>query len=201
MTPREWFTTAADGYLTVVSGASADVLDAPGLGEWDVRSLLGHSARAFQTIETYLAAEPEAISLRGPSEYFIATRAGLADPVAVTERGRAAGIALGDDPITAIGEIADRVLALVNAEPDDAVATTPVGAITLLDYLPTRAFELTVHGLDLAAATRQSTPKELAISAVDAAQLAIPLSGPTRAAEILFALTGRGQLAEGFSVL
>ncbi|MFV0535349.1 MAG: hypothetical protein ACK5MR_17125 [Cumulibacter sp.] len=58
-----------------------------------------------------------------------------------------------------------------------------------------------MHGLDLAAATRQSTPKELARSAVDAAQLAIQLSDPSRAAEILFALTGRGHLAEGFSVL
>ncbi|MFV0534131.1 MAG: maleylpyruvate isomerase N-terminal domain-containing protein [Cumulibacter sp.] len=143
MSPREWFTTAAAGYLTVVNGVSADALDEPGLGEWDVRSLLGHSARAFQTIETYLAAEPEVISLRSPSEYFIATRAGLADRTAVTERGRAAGIALGDDPIRVIGEIADRVRARVNAQQDDAVATTPVGAIALLDYLPTRAFELT----------------------------------------------------------
>jgi uncharacterized protein (TIGR03083 family) len=201
MTPRTWFTTAAAGFLQVVEGITTEQLDRPGLGEWDVRSLLGHAARAFLTLESYLALDPGDITLEAPSEYFIATRAGLADPVAVTQRGRDAGAALGEDPGAAVREIARRVLETVAGTPDDAVVTTPVGGTALRNYLPTRAFELTVHGMDLATATAQPIPAGLGEAAVPALELAAQIATPAQRADLLFAATGRNALDAGFSVL
>ena len=34
----------------------------PGLGEWDVRALVGHTNRSFLTVETYLARLPAAVA-------------------------------------------------------------------------------------------------------------------------------------------
>lgn len=201
MTPRIWFSTAAAGFLRVVEGVTPERLGRPGLGDWDVRSLLGHATRAFRTIESYLGAQASEVTLRGPEDYFVATRAGLADPAAVTERGRAAGAALGENPTAAVREIAVRVLELVAGTPDEAVASTPVGGIRLADYLPTRAFELTVHGMDLAVATGQPVPDQLTESAVPAIALAARIATPLQRAALLFAATGRRPLPDGFTIL
>jgi hypothetical protein len=71
----------------------------------------------------------------------------------------------------------------------------------LIDYLPTRIFELTVHTLDLAAAV------SLEVTVSDtAAQLVFALIGDLalqtgKAAPLLLATTGRAPLPAGFSVL
>lgn len=201
MTPRTWFSTAASGYLQVVHGVASGQLAQQGLGDWDVRSLLGHATRAFQTIETYLAADQIEVALQAPEEYFVASRAGLADAAAVTNRGRDAGAALGSSPRSAIDEIAQRVLNLAAGTPDDAIASTPVGGIKLIDYLPTRAFELTVHGIDLARATGQTIPADLVRAAVPAIELAARIADPDLRIDLLLAATGRQPLAEGFTAL
>ena len=59
---------------------------------------------------------------------------------------------LGDDPAGAVRLLLDAVtddLARADARP---VITTYAGGMRLRDYLPTRTFELVVHGLDIAAA-------------------------------------------------
>lgn len=201
MTPRAWFGTAAEGFLRVVEDVGDEQLDVPALGEWDVRALLGHATRAFSTIETYLAADPQPVTLRGPADYFRASRTGLADAAAVTARGRAAGAALGDAPRAAVREIAHRALALVDATPDGRTAATPVGGIRLVDYLPTRAFELTVHGIDLAGATGRAVPAELVAAAVPATALAAEMADAEQRVALLHAATGRRSLPDGFSVL
>ena len=104
------------------------------------------------TVETYLRDGPGQIEAASPVDYFVRTRDALADPDAVAARGRAAGQALGDDPAAAVAEIAERVLALVAAAGDEAYVETPVADMWLADYLPTRTFELAVHGCDLAVA-------------------------------------------------
>ncbi|MDO5500783.1 MAG: maleylpyruvate isomerase N-terminal domain-containing protein, partial [Propionibacteriaceae bacterium] len=153
MDTREWFAAAAGGLGTVVENLAPTHLGAPGLGEWDVRALLGHACRAFLTIENYLAAArdtPPELVLEGPADYFRAALAGMGDPAQVAQRGRDAGAALGEDPIGAARQIAERVSATVARSPDQAPVATPVGGMTLAGHLPTRAFELTVHGIDLA---------------------------------------------------
>lgn len=61
------------------------------------------------------------------------------------KRGRDAAAALGPDVGGAIAEIAHRVVTRVDSEHPDALVATPVGGLRLIDYLPTRTFELTVH--------------------------------------------------------
>ncbi|MDQ0096006.1 hypothetical protein [Paeniglutamicibacter psychrophenolicus] len=47
--------------------------DQPGLGEWDVRALVGHTSRALLTVETYLARPAQAVDVASAAEYFQAT--------------------------------------------------------------------------------------------------------------------------------
>lgn len=203
MDARQWFGTAAQGFREVVAGIVPAQLDAPGLGEWDVRALLGHASRACTTIETYLGATVADIevTLAGPADYFRAAAAGLADPAQVTQRGREAGAALGKDPVIGALAIIDRVVPLVSSREDDAPVATPVGAMRLVDYLPTRAFELTVHGLDLAAATGGPVPDTLSDGTGPAIDLCVELADQGSRRLILRALTGRGSLPPGFTVL
>ncbi|OHV31495.1 hypothetical protein CC117_26020 [Parafrankia colletiae] len=196
----------------------------PALGQWTVRDLVGHTSRALSTIEAYLptavqatqevqagkpadpALDAYAYELAGPADYYLAARAGLGDPAAVAERGRAAGRALGADPAGAVGALATRVLALVAATADSTLVRSPVGTMAFVDYLPTRTFELTVHGLDLARALPgdggpgAGAPLGSALAAgLDlAAELAA--RGPD-AADLLLLLTGRGSLRSGLSAL
>ncbi len=206
MEPRDWFAAATDGFREILARVSSEHLANPGLGDWDVRALLGHTTRAFLTVEAYLAANrrgqpADQPALGRPADYFRAASAALADPDQVGRRGREAGQALGPDPLATAAGIADRVSALVDATPDGATVLTPVGRMRLVDYLPARAFELTVHGIDLARATGQPVPEALLECAPEAVRLAVQIAPGDQRLEILLALTGRGALPSGYSVL
>lgn len=200
-TGRDWFSLAARGFLDVVRQVDPDSLDNPGLGEWDVRALLGHACRAFVTIENYLSEDGGEPDLRTAAEYFAAVRAGLADPAQVAERGRQAGGALGSDPTAEAVAIGEQVIDLVEHTPGSRHVATPVGSMTLDEYLPTRAFELTVHGIDLARATGQPIPETLMAAAVPAIELAAQVATPEMRTQILMTLTGRTRLDDDFTVL
>lgn len=172
----------------------------PALGEWDVRSLVGHTSRALLTVETYLSRPAEAIEVRSAARYFQAAR-GYASGPDVAARGREAGDALGTDPAAAVAAIAARVLPLVNACEGTEVITTIVGGMRLSDYLPTRTFELVVHTADLATALEvppdaPPVPAAQALGLVAELALDEGLAGP-----LLLAVTGRHRLPAGFSVL
>ncbi len=174
--------------------------DHPGLGEWDVRALVGHTSRAFLTVETYLARPAAAAEVASAADYFRATRAAAADP-AVAARGREAGTALGPDPVAAVQEIASRVLRLVDTKDGSELLTTIAGGMRLRDYLPTRTFELAVHTSDLA--TALGVPPDVpATAAVQAFQVVADLVVTDGGAgQLLLAVTGRRGLPPGFSVL
>jgi uncharacterized protein (TIGR03083 family) len=176
----------------------------PGLGVWTVRDLVGHTSRALLTVESYLdpAQSTDSPSVPDAAGYFRAAATALADPSTVAERGRQAGAALGDEPATAVAGIAERVLALVDDSPDNALVTTPVGRMTLIGYLPARTFELVVHSLDLCAAVGTDIPTQLAGPLRACLQLAGQLAAEQgRAVDLLLALTGRQALPAGFSVV
>jgi uncharacterized protein (TIGR03083 family) len=195
---------AAQYLAGLLDRAPAGAWDGPGLGEWNLRHLAGHASRSLLTIEEYLQGQAEEPpELASAVDYFLAALAIVrqAAPGAISQRGRQAGEALGDDPASAVRAIAERTLPLMDAASDDLVVPTIAGRMRFGDYLPTRLFELTVHSLDVAAATGQ--PLE---PPPNAARLCIELAGELAAAqlgagELLLAITGRRALPAAFSVM
>ncbi len=110
---RRAFADAAKWFVRTAA-LVGDRWDRPGLGEWDLRALVGHTSRSLLTVEMYLARPAAAVEVASAGDYFRTTRALAADP-AVAERGRDAGEALGTDPAAAVAEIAGRVVPLVDA--------------------------------------------------------------------------------------
>lgn len=200
--PRSTFLDAAAVVARVVDLIPPTAWDGPGLGAWDLRALVGHTSRSLVTVVEYLARPAAAEEIATPEAYYAAVvRIAGADPAAVVERGRAAGAALGDDPAAGFrARLAAAVTALEHAGDADLL-TTIAGSMRLAAYLPTRTFELAVHGIDIATATGLPVAfpsSALAESATLAVRIAVQRGdGPA----LLAALTGRSGLPAGFSVV
>ena len=200
--PRTTFLDAAATVADLVDGIPPDAFDGPGLGEWDLRALVGHTGRSLITVTTYLAQRAPAVDVATPEAYYVAVhRAGGANSAAITERGRAAGAALGGDTAAAFRAWLTEATATLEGAGDDDVVPTAAGGMRVVDYLPTRTFELAVHGGDVAAATGLAVAfaaPVLAEVAALAARTAVALGhGPA----LLAALTGRTPLPPGLSVV
>jgi hypothetical protein len=217
---QEAFAQAAQWFVRVAARVGDDRWEAPGLGEWDVRALVGHTSRSLLTVEAYLGQPAERVEVASAAEYVRVTREIAAGP-GVAQRGRDAGAALGDEPAGAVAEIAARVVPVVRACDGTELVTTIAGGMRLADYLPTRTFELVVHTADLVTAIGLPTeapadrpgglpggapsdapgvvPPAAARQALDlVAELAV---ADGRAVPLLLAATGRAALPAGFSVL
>ena len=196
---RRAFADAA-GWFVSTTALVGDRWAEPGLGEWDVRALVGHTSRSLLTVEAYLARPAQTAEIPSAADYFRATRAMAAGP-AVAQRGRDAGDALGDDAASAVAEIAARVVPLVDAQDGGTLLTTIAGGMRLEDYLPTRTFELAVHTCDLA--TALGLPPEVPDTAAAQALRVVSELAVTRgqAGPLLLAATGRPGLPAGWSVL
>jgi hypothetical protein len=59
---RTAFADAADWFVGTTA-LVGDRWNQPGLGEWDVRALVGHTSRSFLTVETYLDRPAEAVEV------------------------------------------------------------------------------------------------------------------------------------------
>lgn len=206
---RRAFQSAASGFVELVGEIPPDAWRRPALGVWDVRALVGHTGRAFGTIEAYLGGSSPLPPVDGTIGYYLRAldstagadaRAGR--DAAIAARGREAGEALGDDPASALAALAGRVGALVARTPDDAPVASPAGPMTLAAYLPTRTFELTVHSLDLARALGVDPPEVLGPAVTACCELAGALAGHRPdAAGLLLLMTGREHLRAGLTVL
>lgn len=196
---RAVFAEATDWFLTTTARVGDRWAD-PGLGEWDVRALVGHTSRSLLTVEEYLARPATRADVGSTVGYYTAI-ADVSNGPQVAQRGVLAGEALGADPLGAVQVIAARVLPLLGTTDGSELVTTLAGGMRLADYLPTRTFELVVHTLDLAAALglKAEPPRGAVAQALHlAADLAVHggRSGP-----LLLAATGRAGLPAGFSVL
>jgi hypothetical protein len=196
------FELAAGCYVDLVGTIPVPALNGPGLGEWDLRSLVGHASRSLTTVTTYLARPAERVEVGSTVEYYRWTVQQIgADPAGVAERGRQAGIALGDDPAGAVRGLLANAITAVRGVHGDPVIDTLAGGMRLSDYLPTRTFELVVHTLDIAAALQQEVamPAEPLRQSVHLATDLALSQGDGQ--PLLLALTGRKPLPTGFSVL
>jgi len=198
MSPAETFLDAAEAFSDQVAELPGDLVG-PGLGEWDLRALVGHTSRSVLTVSTYLGQPADRVDVESAAAYYVAIGELGLDPADVSERGRQAGVALGDDPTTAVRHMVETVADQLVAAADDPVITTIAGGMRLTDYLPTRTFELVVHGLDIAAAVSQpwSPPDDALAEAVALAGRIAVLRGD--GARLLRLVTGRDD--SGFSVV
>jgi uncharacterized protein (TIGR03083 family) len=197
------FASAATAFARLVHDIPSSKWDGPGLGEWDLRSLVGHTSRSLITVSTYLQTTADREDLATPQEYYARVNPSALgmDPAAVLERGRQAGRELGDDPAAAVDGLVEQALGELARAGDPLIQVIGGLGIRLHTYLPTRVFELAVHSLDVARAAGLSftLPDDaLADAAVLATRVGVALGqGET----VLSALTGRAALPAGFSVV
>jgi uncharacterized protein (TIGR03083 family) len=198
---RATYLEAGDFFAGVVDKVDIDGWDGPALGEWCVRDLTGHTYRSFTTILSYSAKPGEKVELERPVDYFLKAFEALADPKQVAERGRAAGLEIIDDPKMMVRGFAMYVKNKLDELDDDHIMATPVGGIRLIDYLPTRTFELIIHTMDLAIAVGVSDkPPESGLEATMEILGRLALYRG-HAPGLILAATGRYGLPDGFSVL
>lgn len=70
MTTDPVFTSAAMAFAQLVHQVPAGAWDGPGLGEWDLRALVGHTSRSLITVSTYLATSAEHADVPDPQSYY-----------------------------------------------------------------------------------------------------------------------------------
>jgi uncharacterized protein (TIGR03083 family) len=204
---RRNYRSAAIAFADLVSRIPPASLDGPGLGEWTLRDLLGHTvSSALRQVPTVLADRAPTLLVPAPEAYFALARVAPAELVAATrtasaDDARATGAALGDDPADAVSGFIGRATAALAGVSDDDLVATPAGGMRVQDWLPTRTFELVVHASDAAAAAGLPIGFDhdtLASTAALAARIAAAVG---QGVPVIRALTGRGQLPSGFSVV
>jgi uncharacterized protein (TIGR03083 family) len=197
------FASAARAFAALVHDIPASKWDGPGLGEWDLRSLVGHASRSLITVSTYLQTTAEREDIASAVEYYVYARqyASGAGAAATVERGRQAGRELGPDPAATVDHLLARALDDLTGVADPLIAVIGGVGIRLSGYLPTRTFELAVHGLDVARAAglNFTLPEDVL---ADATMLATRIGVAFGQGEtLLSALTGRAALPAAFSVV
>lgn len=197
------FESAARSFAGLAHRIQGDCWDGPGLGEWDLRSLVGHASRSLVTVSTYLQTSAEREDVKAPQGYYTQIRdyAANAGADAIVERGRQAGRDLGSDPPATIDRLLAQVLGELATAENPLIEVIGGLGIRLHTYLPTRTFELAVHSLDIARATGLSFTLPADVLE-EATVLAARISAATGEAEtVLLSLTGRAALPPSFSVV
>ncbi|MFD1212950.1 maleylpyruvate isomerase N-terminal domain-containing protein [Arthrobacter sp. GCM10027362] len=192
------YLSAAESFRDLLARVPDTAWDRPGLGEWSVRTLAGHTSRALLTVLTYLDRPAERVEVESAAAYY----AGLdfSNAPEITQRAVQAGQDLGPDPVATVDTLLARLRERLPQEPDRMIHTI-AGGIRLADYLPTRTFELAVHALDLAGACRLAVrlpPEVERAAAALAVQIAVRRGDGV---PVLLALTGRAGLPPRFSVV
>ena len=183
------FQAASRFFVQVVAAVPPDRYEEPWSDEWRVLDLIGHGNRANLLPVDYYERPVQAANAVELVEYLL--------PENIARRGREATALLGDDPVAAVRSASDRAIAVIGAAPDDAVIGTPFGERTLASYLPSRAAELVLHGLDLDTDVEPPTDALAACGAFLVSQAV----NSGRGVELVRALSGRGTLSPGFSVV
>lgn len=201
------FASAADGFARLVRSLPETSWDGMGLGDWDMRSLVGHTSRSLITVSDYLrasAAQPDiSVDVSDAAAYYVWVReySSNAGAGAINERGRQAGRDLGAYPAITVDGLVARAVADVQHAGDPVISVIGGLGIRLSHYLQTRIFELAVHGMDIAraAGVDAALPTDVLEEAtLLATRVAVRLGqGET----VLSALTGRVALPPAYSVV
>lgn len=202
MTQLARYDQACGAFISTIQALRTPQWTQPGLGVWDVRSLVGHTSRAIITVIDYLELDaPVTVSMESAADYYGQIYLTYTNPEAIALRGVDAGVALGDDPVGHVTELRRRAIEAITAQEPGRIVSLGGMGIPLDEYLRTRIFELVVHTLDIARATGQEAAIPPAL-VEEAASLAAGIAALRGDGErVLLALTGRDPLPEGFSVV
>lgn len=186
--------------VSTVVAMEPDDWERPGLGEWSMRELVGHTLRAFSTIDAFLDHPLDDVAVDDAGSYYriaLGSLPGVHDQVA--QRGREAGVALGADPAAAVVDQLSGTLARLGATTGAEIGRSVVGGMRLDDYLETRLVELVVHYSDICAALAVPVA-DLGAAGVRAAATVLASAAPADLDLVLRAALGRAQLPAGFTV-
>lgn len=197
-TVRAAFEAASDTFRSAVSAVPESLWDrSSGCGTWTVRQLVAHGMRAYRLLQAWIPAPPETdVLLADVADYYAAAMRGSDVHTAITARGVADAVAL-DDPVGELEVLAPAVLALVASTGDDDPFATRFGQIPLIQYLASRVVELGLHAVDVQKAI--GAPVEIHPTVAEVCLHVLTNLGHGQT--IVLALSGRGQLPDGFNVL
>jgi uncharacterized protein (TIGR03083 family) len=184
------FRESGHWWRSLVGGIDDHQWDLVGLGEWTVRELVAHGARAFKTVAGYVEGETkDPTRIDTAAQYFRIVLAEQTPHVHIANRARKEATEETDwvSATDAAWAGAERVVANV---PGDTDLHLFVGEMALSQYLATRVVELVVHGTDLAEAIGIPSPPPLSGSRI-AIDVLLDLSTADDAASVARLLTGR----------
>ncbi len=192
---------AVAGFLDTAGKVPAEQWDAPVLGVWSVRDLVGHTSRSITRVEEFGVQRAQSVDIASAAHHYRRSLRQPSDDQRVAERGIAAGRELGDDPLATMNADWARAESVLDATGDDTVIAYDNGGIRFVDYLETRVFELTVHTLDLANAIGVEVEPSREAMGVTLQLLAALALESGRGVPLALSGTGRGPLPDGYSVL
>jgi hypothetical protein len=203
---RRAFRAAAVSFADLIARVPADRWNAPGLGDWTLRELAGHAVSSgLRQVPGVLATPGDGVERASAEDYWqlartVAPEMLSAATAASSADARESGRALGDDPAAMVGDLVGQATQALGKVEDDDVVDTAGGGMRVRDWVPTRTFELVVHGLDVAAAAGLEMFLAPEVYAQVAAQTARVAALNGDGSTVLRALTGRDSLPPGFSI-
>ena len=197
---RQAFERAADALVDVVGLIGDEQWDQPSLGEWTVQELVGHCGRAFSTVVRFVDEPATTLDVPDVGSYYRLAMSVPGVHDAVAQRGRDAGVALGDDQVATVLEWRAGALAAIEGCTGDEVGATAGGSMMLSEYLRTRIVELVVHTMDLVEAIGADLPDFGAAGGVALSAVVEVASDGEQQATILRALLGRDPLPPRFNL-
>lgn len=200
---NEQFAEVAAVFVQRVLGLTEETWSAPGLGVWTVRELVGHTLRAFATVDNFLdnPGDSDAVlAAESAPEYFRIALSMTPDiHEQVARRGNLAGLELGDDPTAAVVDRVGITMGRLSGTDGSEVGATAIGLMRLVDYLPTRLVELVVHVGDLCVAAGEPLP-DLGSAMLSVIDTVAASASPDNRTRVLRSMVGRDRLPDGFSV-
>lgn len=191
---------SAHWYRSLVGAVSDSQWDLPALGEWSVRELVAHTARAFRTVVEYVDGEPkDPAPIATAAEYFRIVLSEETPHFHIAERARREA-RNEPDWVTAVDRIASEALAIVDGSDPSTAMHLFVGEMPLGQYLATRVVEVAIHGADLAAALGMVSNPPAEALRVTLLVLA-DLAGVDHQVDMIRHLTGRSDYLAPFDVL
>ena len=143
------FVSAAESFARLVRQIPSDCWDGPGIGAWNLRSLVAHTSIALSTVSAYLGVPAEREDVASAAEHYALVHQFASNPevtVRHEERGRRAGTELGEDPAAAVHDLAECAVSdLADAE-DTLIRVTGGVGMRLLNYLPTPTLSQKIGG-------------------------------------------------------